>query len=359
MKRSVLPPPRQVDRFLDDEAAGSKVAVLPPGLPDAAHARPHGDSAAGPGGRKPLHHGRLAGPRPARQILRHFFDPRSGWFRLLERNTNILLSRHLYPLIPGMQLPYGTILGRSLTVSDAEIALPLLPHGFEGATILLITDIHSGPFLSRRALQRAFDRLLALEPDLVLLGGDLATTLVADVVAHLEVYRNLEAPLGVFAVLGNHDHYTREPARLRGLLEDNGIRVLHNESVVLERAGGRIVLAGIDDLYKGEPDLDAALASANGLPVVLLSHNPDVVFDASRRGVPLVLAGHTHGGQLRFPGLPVIVRQSRYRLDEGRYTIGGTELIVSRGLGVNGIPLRVACPPEAVLITLRVPPSRT
>ena len=160
-------------------------------------------------------------------------------------------------------------------------------------------------------------------------------------------------------MLGNHDHYTREPARLRTLLEKNGIRVLHNESVVLERAGGRIVLAGIDDLYKGTPDLDAALGSANGLPVVLLSHNPDVVFDASRRGVPLVLSGHTHGGQFRIPGLPVMVRQSRYRLDEGRYTIGGTELIVSRGLGVNGVPLRVACPPEAVRITLRVSSSRT
>jgi uncharacterized protein len=357
MKRSVLPPPRQVDRLLDDDGARAKAAILPSGLPAAVPEHPH--PATGFDGRRPLHHGRLPGPRPARQILRHFFDPRSGWFRLLERNTNILLSRHIYTRIPGMHLPYGTILGRSLTVSDAEIALPLLPRGFEGATILLITDIHSGPFLSRRALQKAFDRLLALKPDLVLLGGDLATTLVADVAGHLDVYRTLAAPLGVYAVLGNHDHYTREPARLRSLLEKNGIRVLHNESVVLERAGGRIVLAGIDDLYRGEPDLDAAIGSADGLPVVLLSHNPDVVFDASRRGVPLVLAGHTHGGQFRIPGLPVIVRQSRYRLDEGRYTIGDTELIVSRGLGVNGVPLRVACPPEAVLITLRVPPSET
>ena len=359
MKRSVLPPPRRVDRHLDDEEARTKAAVLPPGRPSSASTHRHPSEADGLEGPRPLHLGRLPGPRPARQILRHFFDPRSGWFRLLERNANILLSRHVYPRIPGMHLPYGAILGRSLTVSDTEIALPLLPRGFEGATILLITDIHSGPFLSRRALQKAFDRLLALEPDLVLLGGDLATTLVADVAAHLEVYRTLEAPLGVFAVLGNHDHYTREPARLRTLLEKNGIRVLHNESVVLERAGGRIVLAGIDDLYKGTPDLDAALGSANGLPVVLLSHNPDVVFDASRRGVPLVLSGHTHGGQFRIPGLPVMVRQSRYRLDEGRYTIGGTELIVSRGLGVNGVPLRVACPPEAVRITLRVSSSRT
>jgi len=89
-------------------------------------------------------------------------------------------------------------------------------------------------------------------------------------------------------------------------------------------------------------------------PILLLSHNPDILFEASRRGVALVLSGHTHGGQIRIPGLPVLVRQSRYRLDEGRYETEGTELVVSRGLGVSGVPLRFACPPEAVFLRLRV-----
>ncbi len=86
--------------------------------------------------------------------------------------------------------------------------------------------------------------------------------------------------------------------------------------------------------------------------MILLSHNPDLVFDAARHGVALVLSGHTHGGQIRIPGLPVLVRQSRYRLDEGRFRCGPTELIVSRGLGAVALPWRTACPPEAVLITL-------
>jgi len=85
---------------------------------------------------------------------------------------------------------------------------------------------------------------------------------------------------------------------------------------------------------------------------VLLSHNPDLFFDAARRGVALMLAGHTHAGQFRVPGLPVLVRQSRYRLDQGRFRSGNCELVVSRGLGVVGMPCRVACPPEAVLLTL-------
>src|SRR6185503_14927418 len=112
-----------------------------------------------------------------------------------------------------------------------------------------------------------------------------------------------------------------------------------------EKDGSFLPLAGVDDLIEGEPDLDAALAGvpdpAAG-PVLLLSHNPDIFFEAERRGVALVLSGHTHGGQVRLPGWPVIVRQSRYRLDEGSYRFGGAQIVVSRGLGVTGIPLRVA-----------------
>ncbi len=121
--------------------------------------------------------------------------------------------------------------------------------------------------------------------------------------------------------------------------------------------GAVLALAGVDDLVRGRPDLDAALdaaaARAPGAPVLLLSHNPDIFFEAARRGVGVVAAGHTHGGQIRPAGIPLLFRQSRYRLDEGRYRFGRSELVVSRGLGAAGLPLRVACPPEAVLLTLR------
>jgi predicted MPP superfamily phosphohydrolase len=130
--------------------------------------------------------------------------------------------------------------------------------------------------------------------------------------------------------------------------------MLMKRAVTLERGGATVQLAGIDDLNAGAPDLDAALA---GPPLLLLSHNPDVFFVAALRGVRLVFSGHTHGGQVRIPGLPVLVRMSRFRLDEGHYATGDAQLVVSRGLGVSGIPLRVACPPEAMLLTLE-PASR-
>jgi predicted MPP superfamily phosphohydrolase len=186
----------------------------------------------------------------------------------------------------------------------------------------------------------------------VLLGGDLVSTRPRELVSHRSAFETLRAPLGVFAVLGTHDHYAREPERLRALAEEVGVTVLHNRSVVLRRGEARLDLAGVDDLLLGETDLRAALDGTRS-PVVLLSHNPDLFFAAVRRGVSLMLSGHTHGGQIRVPGLPVIVRQSRYRLDEGRFRSGGTELVVSRGLGAVGLPWRAACAPEALLIRLR------
>jgi predicted MPP superfamily phosphohydrolase len=188
-----------------------------------------------------------------------------------------------------------------------------------------------------------------------LLGGDLVTGRPDELGDVLPALARLVAPLGVFAVVGNHDRYALEVRDLDARLASAGVKLLVNGHVELTRSGDRLVLAGIDDWITGYPDLAAALDGANEhLPVVLLSHNPDAAFEAATRGVGLVLSGHTHAGQIRVPGLPVLVRMSRYRLDEGRYrTPGGTEIVVSRGIGVVGVPVRIACPPEVVLITLR------
>ena len=154
----------------------------------------------------------------------------------------------------------------------------------------------------------------------------MTTSLVSEMERQRTQFGALRAPLGVFAVLGNHDHYTGDPAAMRAFMEECGVTVLHNRSVTLH------------------------------VTTILLSHNPDIFFDAARRGVALVLSGHTHGGQIRIPGLPVLVRMSRYRLDHGHYETDGAQLVVSRGLGVTGMPLRIACSPEAILLRLRAAP---
>ncbi len=293
---------------------------------------------------------------PASPRRRRLFHPERGWFRRIERELAHLLASRVYPRVPGISRPYDRQLERTLILSETEIELPGLGVSFDGARLLLITDVHAGPFLSREVLRRTFERLAAVEPDLILLGGDLTTSCLEDFLRFRDSFRALRAPLGVFSVLGNHDHYTEDPLRLRTEIEAEGIRVLHNAWTAVEREGSRLTLAGVDDLLMGRPDLDRALCGAPA-PVILLSHNPDLLFDAQRRGVALMLSGHTHAGQIRVPGLPVIVRQSRYRLDAGRYRAGATELVVSRGLGVVGLPWRIACPPEAVLVRIRRTPT--
>ena len=338
MKRTPLAPPRRIqlsgeDAIADWPLGGPSLAAAPRATLPALTRRP------------------LDRPIAARERRRRWFDPR-GWFRNCERSASHLLSRTLYPRIPLLTLPYSWILERRLTLSEAQVELSSLPAPFDGTRILILSDIHAGPFLSPASLERTIDRLVALEPDLILLPGDFLTARIDEWFANRNTFAKLRAPLGTFAVLGNHEHYTGQAERITELLEDDGIGVLNNRSHTLRRGGASLSLAGVDDLLMGHPDLDTALHATED-PVILMSHNPDLLFDAARRGVALMLCGHTHGGQIRLPRLPVLVRQSRYRLDEGRFTVAKTQAIVSRGLGAVGVPLRIGCPPEALLLTLR------
>ena len=342
MRRTTLQPPRKLsaapEAAVEGGAANSRVSRFDP--------RAKSDS---------LQYERLERPSGAREQRRPLFDP-AGWIRSFERAASHFLSRRLYPSIPGLSWPYSQILQRQLTLSSATIALESLPQPFDGVRILVVSDIHAGPFVSPATLRGAIQKLMLLKPDLVLLPGDLVTARVSEFDQHREAFELFRAPLGCFATLGNHDHYTGDVAGLVDRMQASGIELLTNRSIELERAGQRLSLAGVDDLVMGSPDLERALDDTTG-PVVLMSHNPDLLFDAARRDVALMISGHTHAGQVRIPGLPVIVRQSRYRLDEGRFRVGETEAVVSRGLGVVGVPLRLYCSPEALLLTLRRSPA--
>jgi predicted MPP superfamily phosphohydrolase len=301
----------------------------------------------------------LAPPQPAvREHRRAHLNPKSGWFRRIERATSLYLSQHVWPRVPGSALPYGEILRRHLTVAEAEIPILDLARTLDGLTVLLVSDVHAGPFLSRRALADAFARLATLSADIVVHGGDIATSNVDEALVHREAIAGLKGRLGTFAVYGNHDHYTGDLEGVGRLFASCGVRVLHNDAAaVSDGDGAGLALAGIDDWNIGRADLAAAIAKAAevapGRPIILISHNPDASLQAAAKGVALTLAGHTHGGQVRIPGRPVLVRMSRYFLDEGRFEHDGMQIVVSRGLGVSGIPLRIACAPEAVLVTLR------
>ena len=325
-------------------------------LPETSNPSPGEENAAGV--RLPLRREVLAPPREAHPLPRPLMGPLGRWLRRLERRFNLEMGCRVYPHIPGMSMPYSYQLQRNLTLTVADVDVRRLPAAFDGARVLLMTDIHTGPFLQPAALAQVFARLMDLAPDLILLGGDLTTGSVEEFEPFMGAFRRLQAPLGVHGVLGNHDYYSGRAHDLLPLLEECGITILHNRGVTLTRKGEHLALAGIDDLHWGRPDLPAALG-AGAPPHILLSHNPDIFFDAAWRGVDLVLAGHTHGGQIRLPGLPPVVKMSRYALDEGRYISDASHLVVSRGMGVTGVPLRWDCAPEAVQVTLRCPQERS
>jgi predicted MPP superfamily phosphohydrolase len=157
--------------------------------------------------------------------------------------------------------------------------------------------------------------------------------------------------LGAWFCFGNHDYFGGDPDELQRDLANIGIRTLKNESALIQHGGASFILGGIDDRILGGPDWQQLLAQ-NGPPHLLMAHNPDHFYEAEARGIPLTLSGHTHGGQIRIPGGPAIIRQSRFCLDEGLFAFGKALLVVSQGLGYIAVPIRWGADPEAVLIEI-------
>ncbi len=224
--------------------------------------------------------------------------------------------------------------------------------------LVQLTDLHFGFWHGAEHVRRWVDATLKLEPDLIVLTGDLVDRLpnLEDLERLASELKRLHAPLGVFAVLGNHDYWrgsgevTTDDLVLK--LEQVGLKFLNNVGVELR---SDFFLAGIDDLLLGSPQLELALTH---LPIqganVLLSHNPDVLPEVPAQ-VGLTLSGHTHGGQIRAPFSMGLYSISRYgeRFQQG-FVQGdlGARGFVSRGLGTGGLPLRTFCPAELVLLEL-------
>ncbi len=310
---------------------------------------------------------RLSQPRRTTGRERRWLDPAHGILKQLERIIDRFAARYVYPHLLGVWHPYCWLLPRRFSLAVAALAPPLWPRDVDDLRVLLLSDIHTGAFLHPEVLRPILEELMRLEPDLVAITGDIVEGRVEDLDGFLPVLGVLAgAPLGTWFCFGNHDYFTGEPDQIRQLLASIGIRTLCNESRVLCSGRGEFVVGGIDDRILGTPDWER-IAAAHGPPHLLLAHNPDDFYEAERRGVALVLSGHTHGGQIRLPARPPIVRQSQFCLDEGLYVHGSTMLAVTRGVGAVGLPWRAGANPEAVLLrigagrggaALTLPPGR-
>jgi hypothetical protein len=286
---------------------------------------------------------------------RRWIHPNWGLIKVLERNIDILVSRFLYPHLSRVWNPYSWLLERRFTLAETRVSPVGWPREINSLRLLLISDIHTGIFLKAKLLSVIVNGLMQLKPDLVAICGDIVTGHSRELQPFLPTLAPLSrAPYGAWYCFGNHDYFGGDPDEIRRGLASIGISTLRNESQVLELSGERLIMGGIDDLILGKPNWDRVI-SKHGAPHLLLAHNPDHFYEAEAHGVSLTLSGHTHGGQIRFPSGPPIIRQSRYCLDEGVYDFHGSLLVVSRGLGSVGLPWRWGADPEAVLIEIASP----
>ena len=247
-------------------------------------------------------------------------------------------------------------------VENVEIRLPHLADAFKGFRLVQLSDIHFGPYIGESVVQHAVNTVRNLKPDLIVLTGDFVSHPLRK--GHgIEGARNAEpcaeiliqlASTLMLAVLGNHDHWNNAGI-VTTALRRNGIEVLLNQSVSIDRNGDRLWIAGVDDVLARSNDLDKTL---KGLPaeepVVLLAHEPDFADYAAKFPVHLQLSGHSHGGQVRIPGIgaPILPAMgAKYPMGLAR--VGDLQVYTNRGLGLITPPVRFNCPPEITLITLQ------
>ena len=262
----------------------------------------------------------------------------------------------------GVSLYSGEYERHHLVVEEHTIALPNLADVFHGMRIVQISDIHYDEFTEPYFVKQVVARINALKPDMVALTGDFISMapLPRHIAAQLSypcaaLLQAITCPLR-YAVLGNHDAIVNM-SMVTDALETHRIPVLANSFVPVERDGRRLWIGGLRDASVRLARVEDAIPKAtirNGDPLILLGHEPDYADHVARvGGADLMLAGHSHGGQVRLPFLPpLMLPPLGKKYVEGLFRIGNTQLYVNRGIGTVGLPLRLDCPPEITVFTL-------
>ena len=243
---------------------------------------------------------------------------------------------------------YGFLYARhQLGLTRETIGVSGLPAALGGLRIGLLTDIHRSRWVSHDDVRDAVVMLMAERPDLIVLGGDYVTWGDRQYVGpSAEALAPLSAPNGVFAILGNHDDDHEMPLAL----ERNGVQVLRDARTHLTINGEGVDLAGIRYWTRRPADIAAVVRGASA-PIVLLAHDPRRLTEAAALKIPLVLSGHTHGGQVVLPGLGPVAAQ-KFPVVAGVGRLQRTAMFVSRGVGTVYVPVRINCPPEVAVLTL-------
>lgn len=241
----------------------------------------------------------------------------------------------------------------SLSVERVEITLPRLPKKLDRFRILHLSDTHHSPFTDLKHIARAVAVASEFEPDIVALTGDYVSHEAKYISPVAKVLGELRGKYGVFACLGNHDHWT-DAGLVTELFRGEGITMLVNEGLRLGNAdGSSFWLGGVDDHMVGQTDVAAALKGSYPDEVkILLAHNPVIFRQAVKQRVDLTLSGHTHGGQVKLRDKEKRIIRRR-KLSSGLHERKSAQIYITRGIGTVVLPVRYQCPPEISLLTLR------
>jgi predicted MPP superfamily phosphohydrolase len=240
-------------------------------------------------------------------------------------------------------------------ISQTDVVIRNLPESFEGFRIAHITDVHHSRIVSIDEIQRMVRLAGQTQADLIALTGDYTTSYRRYIEPCAQALGKLEAPHGVWAVLGNHDHYT-DPELTTRALERNRLGVLNNANTTVRRGSEAIQIVGIDDWSWAGSNWDHAFQGLERNRVtILLSHQPSVFDLGESKGMSLILSGHTHGGQINLPlfGPPARFVTKDMKYARGLFRRGNTQLYVSSGTGVIGLPVRFGVRPEIAMLRLR------
>jgi len=246
-------------------------------------------------------------------------------------------------------------------VTHRTLVFPDLPPGLDGLRIAHLSDVHAGIHMEREKMEAIVAQTNALRPDLIVQTGDMIDISPSFIPLYVRAFRDLSAPLGVVTVLGNHDRYTGEQAVIRGVREA-GQTLVQNGAHIVHHNGTPLALLGIDDPRNWRADdpqdADVEMALRRTPPVgaafrILLAHRPGAFDAAAPRGIPLTLAGHIHGGQIYLPLIGWSAGRLITKYVMGHFRQGASQLYVSRGIGVVGVPIRIFVPPEIAVLELR------
>ena len=302
-------------------------------------------------------------------LAARLFDAQTAKFGPTRRSF-VRYAAYAAASFPFLGASYALAAGRfRYQVSKVDVPIANLPKALDGMKIVQLSDIHAGEFMPREEVHRAVGMANELNADLAVITGDFISGHNDPLEECIAELGNLRAPLGTWGCNGNHEIYANAEDTAQQLFWRHGMRLLRQESVQIEHRGAKFNLIGVDyqrdNMTSGPrgPMLkDAEHLINDGMPNILLSHNPNSFRRAAELGIELSLAGHTHGGQVKFEIVDHVITPARlitefvaglYHLPMNGPSGKAAALYVNRGLGTLGIPVRLGVPPEITLLTLR------